>query len=99
MLKISHVHKSLNKLLFVIHCTPTYKYIHLHCMYILLLLACLFVFFLFLFLICLSKKFNKKIAEMEGEFCELKEAGKKWGSKAIPEKWMEEFRELSPGTC
>ena len=36
---------------------------------------------------------------MEGEFRELKEAGKKWGSKAIPEKWMEEFRELSPGIC
>ncbi len=41
--------------------------------------------------------FNNKIVAMSEEFLLLKKDGERWGSKAIPEKWMDEFRELSPG--
>ena len=34
---------------------------------------------------------------MSEEFKLLKEAGKRWASKLIPERWAEEFREMSPG--
>ena len=35
---------------------------------------------------------------MSNEFKELKSEGERWDSKVIPERWMEEFREMSPGT-
>lgn len=44
------------------------------------------------------QRFNEEIAKMSDEFHALKREGERWGSKSLPVKWMEEFRELSPGT-
>lgn len=37
------------------------------------------------------------MTEMSSEFMELQKAGEKWGFRHIPQEWVDEFRETSPG--